>query len=1018
MNHQPVDDGNDASWKEAEYLIDRFCEMERVGKIRKTRRVVAFDGPSRDRSHTETKLLRKKCDSSTRALDLDDNMSVQVAVRVRPLSDNEYGDECIHLISHTDDEEDILSESEMSSSARYQTIQVGEGESSPKFTFDHVLPPQTDQIELYFTCVKPLIHSCLEGYNTTIFAYGQTGAGKTHTIMGDIDIGNGVGELAGVIPRALRGIFNGLKDKGESYKPQDPPPGSKSISAKQPFEYHIKVQFLEIYGDEIIDLVQQDDMTSSSNLNEFDLDYPLPISASSVDLMLNGKKRKRLAIRDGKPGEDAEVIGAIQAKVESAEEALDYLQRGMERRRTEKTAMNAVSSRSHAIFTLLIQQTQRNVSNMQAVQKPGKELVEMKTSKIHFVDLAGSERIKSAKTEGKRLKEGININKGLFVLGNVISALGNEVKLNKTHVPYRDSKLTRLLKGSLGGNHKTLMIACISPANVNREESTNTLRYANRAKSIQNHAKINIDPASRVVNELRGQVAALAQELLRLRANTDFDYDESCPFPEEFLEKLIRATANAILPSRPVTAPSKQTKNLLPESQPSAPSSKTKLPIRKLIARPGTAPLPTKLSHHTEKPKQFRRRSHSFEEKRSSNNLEDIVKDVGKFSIDDDQDDEQIALYDRMCSTLRETLVKTRSKNSFLSESATFSSTDEYSEYSSSPTGTSTCSSDVETTDFTFHQEYAGSANDNGNLIKFISECKVGYETLKLENELKLVETKITNCKKERKYFEGIIGQFDERSFYFKEMTKAIRNLEGDITNLKKERGNLLELSNRTKSNIFNTPKQHSMFTAFDFESRPYQSFSHARNTHNKSESINSGSTYESRDVLSRVDEESVLSVEMVKSVNTIEEEIAKLETVRSNILSLSSMKKPSIATGRKFYPDKLDSKSELHSFEILDNSILDRKKFGVKSELIIMEDSTVASNLSAGESDSFSNQNSNENLSTNSSKVSRTSGSKAGNDPDSGRALRSVVLRYSSPLIKPFVPFLGKKSTRSKTRR
>lgn len=138
-----------------------------------------------------------------------------------------------------------------------------------------------------------------------------------------------------------------------------------------------------------------------------------------------------------------------------------------------------------------------------------------------------------------RLKEGIDINKGLLVLGNVISALGTSADGSKAHVPYRDSKLTRLLKGSLGGNHKTLMIACISPSISNASESINTLRYANRAKNIKNHAKINVDPASRVVNELRDQVAALAAELLRLR---NIDDEETCPFSVDFLTDLMGGT--------------------------------------------------------------------------------------------------------------------------------------------------------------------------------------------------------------------------------------------------------------------------------------------------------------------------------------------------------------------------------------------------------------------------------------------------------------------------------------------
>jgi hypothetical protein len=144
------------------------------------------------------------------------------------------------------------------------------------------------------------------------------------------------------------------------------------------------------------------------------------------------------------------------------------------------------------------------------------------------------------------LKEGIDINKGLLVLGNVISALSSKKRGSKAHIPYRESKLTRLLKGSLGGNHKTLMIACVSPSSSNSVESINTLRYANRAKNIKNKAKINVDPASRVVNELKGQVVALAAELLKVRKQREEQYefdggrdDDDCPFSIDFLDGLV-----------------------------------------------------------------------------------------------------------------------------------------------------------------------------------------------------------------------------------------------------------------------------------------------------------------------------------------------------------------------------------------------------------------------------------------------------------------------------------------------
>lgn len=176
------------------------------------------------------------------------------------------------------------------------------------------------------------------------------------------------------------------------------------------------------------------------------------------------------------------------------------------------------------------------------------------------MDLAGSERQKRTHATGKRLKEGIDINKGLLMLGNVISALGDPKKAGKTFVPYRDSKLTRLLKGSLGGNHKTLMVACVSPSSSNLEESLNCLRYANRAKNIQNKAIVNVDAGSRLVVELRGYVQALATELLRVR---DGEETSEGTFTTEMLKSMAHGAdslgpmpdgvRNAVTPVKPVT---------------------------------------------------------------------------------------------------------------------------------------------------------------------------------------------------------------------------------------------------------------------------------------------------------------------------------------------------------------------------------------------------------------------------------------------------------------------------------
>jgi kinesin family protein 4/21/27 len=284
---------------------------------------------------------------------------------------------------------------------------------------------------------------------------------------------------AGVIPRAFRDLFGQLERVRQRSDKENQPQDNDAS-----YEYEVRVQFLEIYGEEIRDLLT-------------------PLSS------------ERLTIRDIGLDDEPEVLGAAKHKVESAEEALLCLTRGMMRRVTGATAMNASSSRSHAILSVLVEQTttlEEPSCGEQAAQH-----VQVKRSKFNFVDLAGSERQKRTQAEGQRLKEGIDINKGLLVLGNVISALGDPKKAGKFFVPYRDSKLTRLLKGSLGGNHKTLMIACVSPSSSNLEESLNCLRYANRAKNIQNNAIVNVDAGSRLVAELRQQVQTLATDLLRAK---------------------------------------------------------------------------------------------------------------------------------------------------------------------------------------------------------------------------------------------------------------------------------------------------------------------------------------------------------------------------------------------------------------------------------------------------------------------------------------------------------------------
>ena len=315
-------------------------------------------------------------------------------------------------------------------------------------------------------------------------------------------------ESAGVIPRALRELFQTLQQR--TLNPGPAPPGTRTT-----FRYEIRLQFLELYGEEVRDLL------STS-----------PTTAGGLKIRDNG----------GATGSEPDVVGASEITVKNADEALLCLARGMLRRVTGATAMNAESSRSHAIMTAVIEQTSSTYLDDDENDDDDDGETSYTRSKFHFVDLAGSERARRTMATGQRLTEGININKGLLVLGNVISALGDPKKVGKTHVPYRDSKLTRLLRGSLGGNHRTLMVACVSPSSSNMAESINTLRYSNRARNIQNRAIVNVDPTTRLVGELRTRVKDLAGELLRVRAILSEIGEEAIkingPFSDEALNAL------------------------------------------------------------------------------------------------------------------------------------------------------------------------------------------------------------------------------------------------------------------------------------------------------------------------------------------------------------------------------------------------------------------------------------------------------------------------------------------------
>nr|XP_051689622.1 kinesin-like protein KIF27 isoform X3 [Oryctolagus cuniculus] len=332
------------------------------------------------------------------------------------------------------------------------------------FTFDFVFGKNSTQDEVYNTCIKPLVLSLIEGYNATVFAYGQTGSGKTYTIGGG-HVASVVEGQKGIIPRAIQEIF-------------------QSISENPSVDFDVKVSYIEVYKEDLRDLLELE--TSMKDLH----------------------------IREDEKGNTV-IVGAKECHVESADEVMSLLEMGNASRHTGSTQMNEHSSRSHAIFTISISQVEKN---MEATEDgswyPHRHIV----SKFHFVDLAGSERVTKTGNTGERFKESIQINSGLLALGNVISALGDP-RRKSSHIPYRDAKITRLLKDSLGGSAKTVMITCVSPSSSDFDESLNSLKYANRARNIRNKPTLNFSPESDRMDEMEFEIKLLREALQSQQAS-------------------------------------------------------------------------------------------------------------------------------------------------------------------------------------------------------------------------------------------------------------------------------------------------------------------------------------------------------------------------------------------------------------------------------------------------------------------------------------------------------------------
>ena len=396
------------------------------------------------------------------ALQLGQN--VRVAVRVRPFNQREIERNaacCIHM--------------DPAKGGKKTTITDPESGRVREFSFDFSYwshastdPHFADQEQVFGDLGEDCLNNAWAGYNCSLFAYGQTGSGKSFSMVGNAQGDQGellVGPQAGIVPRVCSSMFDRI---GATDDPD--------------VSFKVETSMLEIYNERVRDLFNPTNNPDGG-----------------------------LTVREH-PKTGPYVHGMSSLLVDNYAAIDNLMQEGTKARTIASTKMNETSSRAHTIFQITLTQTRIDRENMKGVDR---------VSRINLVDLAGSERANSTGATGDRLKEGININKSLSALGNCINALAEQSKRGeargegKIHVPYRNSVLTWLLKDSLGGNARTVMVAALSPADINFAETLSTLRYANRAKSIQNVAVVNEDQNQKVVRQLREEVAELRAQLER-----------------------------------------------------------------------------------------------------------------------------------------------------------------------------------------------------------------------------------------------------------------------------------------------------------------------------------------------------------------------------------------------------------------------------------------------------------------------------------------------------------------------
>ncbi|XP_017958968.1 kinesin-like protein KIF13A isoform X1 [Drosophila navojoa] len=401
---------------------------------------------------------------------------IKVAVRVRPFNrrEIELGTKCI-----------VEMEKQQTILQNPPTLEKMERKQPKTFAFDHCfysLNPEDDSFasqETVFDCVgRDILDNAFQGYNACIFAYGQTGSGKSYTMMGSQ-------ENKGIIPRLCDKLFSAIANK-----------------STPELMYKVEVSYMEIYNEKVHDLLDPKPNKQSLKVREHNVMGPY-------------------------------VDGLSQLAVTSYQDIDNLMTEGNKSRTVAATNMNAESSRSHAVFSVVLTQ----ILTDQTTGVSGE-----KVSRMSLVDLAGSERAVKTGAVGDRLKEGSNINKSLTTLGLVISKLADQTNGKKggndKFVPYRDSVLTWLLKDNLGGNSKTVMVATISPSADNYEETLSTLRYADRAKRIVNHAVVNEDPNARIIRELRHEVETLRSMLKHATGSPVGDVQDKLAESENLMKQI------------------------------------------------------------------------------------------------------------------------------------------------------------------------------------------------------------------------------------------------------------------------------------------------------------------------------------------------------------------------------------------------------------------------------------------------------------------------------------------------